>query len=59
MATVDRSLMVRRIAGEMLIKEIDHLGDEAIILAKTLASDKSPSVAERGRFALADLEKRG
>ena len=44
--------------GEMLIKELDHIGDEAFRLAKILASDKSPSVSERGRYALADLEKR-
>ncbi|WP_145553742.1 hypothetical protein [Yersinia canariae] len=58
MATVDRSPMVRRIAGEMLIKELDSIGDEAFRLAKVLASDTSPSVSERGRYALADLEKR-
>ncbi|PLR26325.1 hypothetical protein PZBJ_05935 [Pantoea endophytica] len=58
MATIDRSPMVRRIAGEMLIKELDNIGDEAFNLANILASDKSPSVAERGRYALTDLEKR-
>jgi hypothetical protein len=58
MATTDRSPMVRRIAGEMLIKELDNIGDEAFELANILASDKSPSVAERGRYALADLAKR-
>jgi len=58
MATIDRSPIVRRIAGEMLIKELDHIGDEAFRLAKILASDTSLSVSERGRFALADLGKR-
>ncbi|QBJ08018.1 hypothetical protein EYS10_05455 [Rahnella aquatilis] len=58
MATTDRSPMVRRIAGEMLIKELNNIGDEAFNLANILASDRSPSVAERGRYALADLEKR-
>ena len=58
MATIDRSPMVRRIAGEMLIKELDNIGNEAFTLANVLASDISPSVAERGRFALVDLEKR-
>ncbi|MDF7649995.1 hypothetical protein F3J38_21000 [Pantoea sp. Acro-805] len=58
MATTDRSPMVRRIAGEMLIKELDNIGDEASELANILASDLSPSVAERGRYALNDLEKR-
>ncbi len=58
MATVDRSPMVRRIAGEMLIKELDSLGEDGVKLAKILASDASASVAERGMYALADLEKR-
>lgn len=58
MATTDRSPMVRRIAGEMLIKELDNIGDEAFKLANILATDISLSVAERGRYALADLEKR-
>lgn len=58
MATADRSPMVRRIAGEMLIKELDNIGNEAFNLANTLASDASQSVAERGRYALKDLQKR-
>ncbi|MCS3430263.1 hypothetical protein [Klebsiella sp. BIGb0407] len=57
MAATDRSPVVRRIAGEMLIKELANIGDEAFRLATLLASDTSPSVAERGRYALADLEK--
>lgn len=57
-AAIDRSPMVRRIAGEMLIKELDNIGDEAFSLAKMLASDISASVAERGKYALADLQKR-
>lgn len=58
MATIDRSPMVRRIAGEMLIRELDNIGDEAFKLASVLASDISPSVAERGIYALDDLGKR-
>lgn len=58
MATIDRSPMVRRIAGEMLIKQLGHIGEEAFKLAEVLASDTSISVAERGRYALADLAKR-
>lgn len=58
MATLDRSPMVRRIAGEMLIKELDHVGEEeAFTLANLLASDSSQSVAERGKYALAELKK--
>ena len=44
--------MVRRVAGEMLIRELKLIGAESIKLAELLASDSSPSVAERGRFAL-------
>lgn len=58
MAISDRSPKVRRIAGEMLIKELDNMEGEALRLAEILASDISPSVAERGRYALAILEKR-
>jgi hypothetical protein len=39
------------------IKELDKIGDEAFKLANILATDKSPSVAERGRYALNDLKK--
>ncbi|HGM5493161.1 TPA: hypothetical protein ACKP1B_004880 [Serratia fonticola] len=52
MAINDRSSIVRRVAGEMLIKELENIGDQAIILAKILASDPSPSVSDRGKFAL-------
>lgn len=55
MATIDCSPIVRRVAGEMLIKELGNIGGEAIIFAKMLASDPSPSVAERGKFALKEL----
>lgn len=58
MATTDRSPMVRRIAGEMLIKELGSIGDEAFELANILAADISQSVAERGRYALADLKSK-
>ncbi|KFC97383.1 Uncharacterised protein [Leminorella grimontii] len=52
MAMVDRSPIVRRVAGEMLIRELENIGEQSIIFARMLASDPSPSVAERGRFAL-------
>ncbi|WP_446469677.1 hypothetical protein [Xenorhabdus stockiae] len=57
MAAIDRSPMVRRIAGEMLIKQLENIGEEAFQLAELLASDISTSVAERGRYALTDLAK--
>lgn len=52
LAVRDRSPMVRRVAGEMLIRELKLIGAESTNLAELLASDSSPSVAERGRFAL-------
>tara|TARA_R110002096_G_scaffold435382_1_gene660569 strand:+ start:1120 stop:1833 length:714 start_codon:yes stop_codon:yes gene_type:complete len=55
MASVDRSSIVRRVAAEMLIRKLDLLGREAHVLAELLASDSSPSVSERGRFALRRL----
>ncbi|WP_139166936.1 hypothetical protein [Chromobacterium sphagni] len=56
-AAVDRSPIVRRVAGEILIFNLDRLGDAAFPLAEQLASDSSPSLAERGRFILQELEK--
>ena len=53
----DRSSVVRRVAAEFLIREFNTWGDESLRLAKIFASDKSPSVAERGRFALNRLEE--
>lgn len=52
----DRSPMVRRVAAEILIRERDRLGDQALPRARQLAADPSPSVAERGCFALKLLE---
>ena len=55
MALSDRSPIVRRVAGEFLIQHLRDIGAESAGLAEKLASDPSPSVAERGRFALAQL----
>jgi hypothetical protein len=55
MASIDRSPVVRRVAAEMLIRELGNLGKESIRLANLFASDASPSVAERGNFALKKL----
>ncbi len=55
-AAADPSPMVRRVAGEMLIRELNHIGEESLVLAKRLASDPSPSVAERGEFVLQKLQ---
>ena len=53
----DRSAIVRRVAAEFLIREFDALGEESLRLANKFASDKSPSVAERGRFAVKRFEE--
>jgi hypothetical protein len=57
MAATDRSPIVRRVAGEMLIKHIAKSGDESLNLAEMLAIDPSSSVAERGKYALKKLRK--
>lgn len=54
-ASLDRSPMVRRVAGEVLIRELETIGSVALELATLLASDSHPSVAERGQFALKKL----
>lgn len=56
-AAVDRSPIVRRVAGEILIFNLDRLGDAALALAEQLAADSSPSLAERGRFILHEMIK--
>ncbi|KZN38455.1 hypothetical protein N480_12445 [Pseudoalteromonas luteoviolacea S2607] len=53
----DRSSIVRRVAAEMLIRDLQNLGEEAFYFASVFASDKSTAVAERGRFALRKLEE--
>lgn len=52
----DSSSIVRRVGAEFLIRELDTLGGESFQLATYFASDKSPPVAERGRFALKQIE---
>lgn len=51
-AATDKSPAVRRIAGATLIAKLAELGEEALPLAKLLAADDYPSIAERGQFAL-------
>lgn len=57
-ASSDRSAFVRRIAGDVLIRELESLGAAGSELATVLGSDGNPSVAERGRFALKKLSQR-
>jgi len=54
-AASDRSSLVRRVAAEILIKELDNLGRESSNLAETFSMDRSKAVAERGKFALRKL----
>jgi hypothetical protein len=54
-ASADRSAIVRRVAGDILIREAGTIGSVALQLATVLASDSHPSVAERGNFALKKL----
>jgi len=57
-ASVDRSSIVRRVAAEMLIKELNNLGDDSLKLANTFSSDSSSTVSERGKFALKKLKEK-
>lgn len=53
----DRSSVVRRVAAEFLIRELETLGDDAKGFAQAFAADKSNAVSERGRFALKQLAR--
>lgn len=54
----DRSPIVRQVAAEFLIRNLDELGAHAKSFAECFASDTSISVSERGKFALKQLAKR-
>lgn len=56
MASIDRSSLVRNIAAEMLIRNLETLGNESLRLAQHFASDSSRAVSERGKFTLKHLE---
>lgn len=58
-ASSDRSAFVRRVAGDVLIRELGTLGAVGFQLANILASDGNPSVADRGKFALKKLSQKG
>lgn len=55
-AAMDKSSIVRRVAGELLIRNLENLGSESMILANLLATDPSTAVSERGKFALTKLQ---
>ncbi|GMU65864.1 MAG: hypothetical protein AMXMBFR36_21380 [Acidobacteriota bacterium] len=58
-AIADKSAVVRRVAAEFVIREVRSLGENASLFARQLSSDASPSVAERGHFALKLLDAQG
>jgi hypothetical protein len=51
----DPSPIVRRVAGEVLVREAANFGDAALPLVRQLAADPSPGLAERGAFILRSL----
>jgi hypothetical protein len=55
-AASDRSSVVRRVAAEVLVSEMDRLGPAALPVARRLAADVSPRLAERAEFVLKRLE---
>lgn len=55
-AAADRSSTVRTVAAEVLIREMKRLGTAVLPLAGRLAADASRRVAQRGAFALQQLE---
>ena len=52
LALADRSSLVRRIVGDGLIRALDNPSEELLSLARLLAADPHPAIAERGRFAV-------
>jgi hypothetical protein len=51
-AMTDKSPIVRRVAAEFVIRELNSLGKNASFFARQLTLDRNPSIAERGHFAL-------
>lgn len=58
LAASDQSSVVRRVAAEVLVGEMGHLGAAALPVARRLAADLAPRVAERAEFVLKRLEPR-
>ena len=54
-ALKDQSVAVRRVGAEKFIQNLDGFGSRAEAIAIEIGSDKSNSVAERGRFAQRSL----
>lgn len=55
-AAVDRSALVRRLAGVILVRNLDVLGAQLAEPARRLAADPREYVAIHGRFAVNHLE---
>lgn len=55
LALADRSAVVRRVAAQALVREVDDLGCAALPWAHQLATDAFPSIAERGAFVIQRL----
>jgi hypothetical protein len=55
-AAADRSPLVRRMAAKGLVDAMATLGQAALPLARQLAADGSPRIAERGAFVLHRLQ---
>ncbi|MCD2164077.1 hypothetical protein [Comamonas koreensis] len=56
-AIADPSNVVRRVVGDVLIRETEPLDGLALELAIRLAADKHPSLSARGQFLLENLTK--
>lgn len=56
-AAQDRSSLVRRLAAEILIQELENPDVASRALAERFAADPSSAVAERGAFAIKKLEQ--
>ena len=55
-AAKDKSPFVRKVAGNALFMDLGDFREGTVPIAKILSKDVSPSVAERGRFALKRLK---
>lgn len=55
LAADDRSSIVRRVAAEMVIRNLDDMGEASTELAERFILDNSPAVAEKGRYVLKKL----
>jgi hypothetical protein len=57
-AVSDRSVLVRRVAADLVIDRLDQVQAEAPDIVMRLATDPNRTVAERGRYAFTVLDKK-